>query len=198
MTYNTVRIGSQCWLRENINLGARINASGDQTNNSTVEKYCYIDNPTYCNTYGGLYQWAEAVQYLNGVTNTTHWSPQPTNVQGICPTGWHIPTEAETATLFEAVGGITTAGGALKEMEFVHWNSPNSGATNAYGFTFLPSGDIYNHASQNMRLYGWLWTVDKGSVNSSAKTYGAAYNLTARQALEGLKVTAFPVRCLKD
>ena len=69
-TYHTVQIGSQCWLVENINAGTMINGSQSQKNNGIIEKYCYNNNSANCATYGGLYQWAEAVQYQNGATNT--------------------------------------------------------------------------------------------------------------------------------
>src|ERR1017187_5362842 len=105
-TYNTVAIGGQCWLKENLNVGTRINGSVNQTNNGIIEKYCYNDDTANCKTYGGLYKWAEAVQYKNGATNTTSPNPAFTgNVQGICPSGWHIPTYAEFTTLSNAVGG---------------------------------------------------------------------------------------------
>ncbi len=93
-TYNTLAIGSQCWLDRNMNVGTRISAAGDQTNNATIEKYCFDDLDTNCTTNhpnkpdGGLYQWDEAMQYT-----TTE------GARGICPVGFHIPTEAEWHTL---------------------------------------------------------------------------------------------------
>ena len=82
--YNTVQIGTQCWMAENMNIGTRINGSGDQTNNGTIEKYCYDDNEANCDTNGGLYQWNEMMQYTT-----------MEGAQGICPAGWHIATDAE-------------------------------------------------------------------------------------------------------
>ncbi|MEI7813122.1 MAG: FISUMP domain-containing protein, partial [Ignavibacteria bacterium] len=87
-TYHTVQIGSQCWLKENLDVGTMVNGSRNQINNGTTEKYCYDDKPSNCATYGGLYQWDEAMAY-----STTPGS------KGICPTGWHIPTDAEYQTL---------------------------------------------------------------------------------------------------
>jgi len=69
----------------------RINGLQEQTDNTIIEKYCYNNDSANCNLYGGLYQWAEAVQYQNDATNTT--SPSPAfyrHVLGICPTGWHL------------------------------------------------------------------------------------------------------------
>jgi hypothetical protein len=61
-TYNTVQIGKQCWLKENLDVGTRINGSVNQTDNGTIEKYCYNDDPANCTTYGGLYTWNESMQ----------------------------------------------------------------------------------------------------------------------------------------
>ena len=124
--YNTIQIGTQCWMKENLNVGTRINGNVDQTNNSTIEKYCYGDLPASCTTlgYGGLYQWDEAMQYVT--------TP---GTQGICPTGWHIPTEEEFATLSTFVGGN---GNALKEIGL---NSASGGeGTNTSGFSALYRG----------------------------------------------------------
>jgi len=112
-TYNTVQIGDQCWLKENLDIGTRINGSQNQTDNGTIEKYCYNDSDANCDTYGGLYQWAEAVQYKNGATNTT--SPDSAftgNVQGICPTGWHLPTNDEFTVLLNTLGFSVLLAGA--------------------------------------------------------------------------------------
>jgi hypothetical protein len=63
-TYNTVQIGNQCWLKENLDAGIMIQVNQEQTNNGTIEKYCYDNNPNNCAAYGGLYQWAENVQLI--------------------------------------------------------------------------------------------------------------------------------------
>lgn len=91
-TYDTVSIGGKCWMKENIRVGTRLDStSTPQTNNGTIEKYCYNDDPQECTSAqasgysnGGLYTWDEAMQYV-----TTE------GAQGICPTGWHIPTDTE-------------------------------------------------------------------------------------------------------
>ncbi|MCD4697445.1 MAG: hypothetical protein K8S16_14520, partial [Bacteroidales bacterium] len=130
-SYNTVQIGTQCWMAENLNIGTRIDGVNEMTDNSTIEKYCYDDLETNCDTYGGLYQWDEMMQY----TTTP-------GVQGICPTGWHLPTDNEWCTLENGVDAGTVsctaigwrgidAGGNLKEIGTTHWNSPNTGATNS-------------------------------------------------------------------
>ena len=131
-TYNTVLIGTHCWFAQNLNIGTKVLGNANQTNNSIIEKYCYNDLESNCDVYGGLYQWDEAMQY-----STTE------GVQGICPTGWHLPTDPEWSNLTTFLGGPAVAGGKMKEAGTAHWLSPNTGATNSSGFTALPGGYRY-------------------------------------------------------
>jgi uncharacterized protein (TIGR02145 family) len=128
--YGIVTIGSQTWLAENLNIGTEIPLLGqEQKDNGIIEKWCYD-----CKTYGGLYSWYEMMQYNpadSGVIGIT---------QGICPVGWHIPTQIEVVTLSNYLGGGGIAGGKMKETLTNHWLPPNAGATNESGFTALPGG----------------------------------------------------------
>ncbi len=131
-TYSTVQIGEQCWFKENINVGTMISSSQGgqlQTDNDIIEKYCYQNNPGNCATYGGLYEWKEAMQYVTAE-----------GAQGICPPGWHIPKDSEFGILVNLYGGYPNAAGSLKEAGYEHWNPPNTNATNESGFTGLPGG----------------------------------------------------------
>jgi len=133
--YPTIQIGAQCWLAKNLDVGTRIDGSNDQSDNGTIEKYCYNDDPANCTIYGGLYQWTEAVQYKNGATNTSSPNLAFTgNVQGICPPGWHIPSYSEFPTLGLAVGNDCNKLKAIGQ-------GTNAGAgTNLSGFSGLLSG----------------------------------------------------------
>ena len=199
-TYNTVLIGTQCWLRESMNIGTYLHAGTAQSNNAIVEKFCYNNDTNNCNVYGGLYQWAEAVAYLNNVTNTTHWNPLPTgNVQGICPTGWHIPTYTEAQTMITSLGGSTLAGGKMKEVGLAHWGPlSNIGANNSSGFTALPSGSQLSGNFSNLRQYINIWTTTKGTLESAAYFFGAAFSASATTGGERTKIIGDAVRCLKD
>jgi uncharacterized protein (TIGR02145 family) len=180
-------------------VGTKIPAATNQSNNSIIEKYCYVDDESYCNTYGGLYQWAELVQYLSGASNTIHWNPAPTGfVQGLCPTGWHIPTNSELTTLFTYLGGITVAGGKLKEIGTVHWNSPNTSAGNTYGFTAFGHGNVYQGTFMNLRLYGHFWTASTGTTGADAYIFGNSYNSSSRTWSETAKINGYGVRCIKN
>ncbi|NTV83730.1 MAG: hypothetical protein HGA23_05445, partial [Bacteroidales bacterium] len=128
-SYNTVQIGTQCWLAECLNYGQMIGNSTQMANNGLAEKWCYDNEENNCQEYGALYQWDEAMQY------TTIESSQ-----GICPVSWHIPSEAEWLTLEDFLGGKNVAGNKMKETGTAHWIPPNSGATNSSGFTARAAG----------------------------------------------------------
>jgi uncharacterized protein (TIGR02145 family) len=175
-------------MAENLNIGTMINGSSNQTDNSTIEKYCYDNNTSNCDTYGGLYQWDEMMQY------TTQQS-----TQGICPSGWHIPTDNEWITLTNFLGGVLIAGGKMKETGTTHWSSPNTGATNESGFTALPGG-YRSYASGSfytLGLYGFFWSSSEHSDSyamsrrlrhNSADVYRFYYNTG----------NGYSVRCLKN
>ncbi|HNS46441.1 MAG TPA: FISUMP domain-containing protein, partial [Bacteroidales bacterium] len=105
-TYNTVQIGNQCWLRENLNVGTMILMNGGgqlQTDNGTIEKYCQQNDEANCDVYGGLYEWREAMQYVTDES-----------AQGICPDTWHVASDPEYAVLRDFLGGKYAAGGKMK------------------------------------------------------------------------------------
>jgi uncharacterized protein (TIGR02145 family) len=152
--YATVTIGPQIWMAENLNVGVRIDGVQVQTNNSTIEKYCYNDSVNNCTMYGGLYQWNEMMQYV-----TTE------GVQGICPTGWHIPTDAQWTRLANFLGGEDLAGVKMKSTGTIEagtglWHFPNPGATNESGFSADPAGfRLYsNGAFGNIGIQGYWWS----------------------------------------
>jgi len=198
-TYNSVVIGMQCWMTENLNIGIAILGSQDQTNNAVIEKYCYDNNSANCDVYGGLYQWAEMVQYLNGATNTTSWNPLPTgNVQGICPAGWHLPSDAEWTTLATYLGGESVAGGKMKETGTTHWSSPNAGATNRCGLTALPGGLRDNDGNfYNLSAFAYIWSSSESATSDAWYRYlqcgGASLGRPNYDKMSG-----FSVRCVRD
>ena len=133
--YNIVTIGTQTWMAENLNTGKIIFKNATKpADNDEIEKYCYDDNKVNCAIYGGLYSWPEMMDYNNPDTKPIG------STQGICPTGWHVPTNTEWQILEDFLGGAPRAGGKMKETGFVHWNEPNTLATNVSGFTGLGGG----------------------------------------------------------
>lgn len=184
-TYNTVLIGSQCWLKENLNVGTMIISDGShtgfqQTNNSIIEKYCYNNNEANCDIYGGLYEWTEAMQYAT--------TP---GAQGICPSDWHIPTYAEYDTLRSY---------ASQAAKLVAVGQPATlyTPTNETGFSALFAGfrtrDTGTFGNLGYGAYFW------GSTQFSATLGNCFYLLQdyryTLQVLSGYQDNS--VRCLRD
>ncbi len=194
-TYNTVKIGSQCWMAENMNIGTEVNYSTYQTNNSIIEKYCYSGMTSNCNTYGGLYHWDEMMQYVS-----TEGS------QGICPDAWHIPTDTEWKTLEMYLGMTQTEannsgfrgtdeGGKLKEINYTHWQSPNTEATNSSNFIGLPGGHFYPNTFVSITFQANFWT----SSSLSGKWWFRRLQYDNGQVFRGVfDEEALSVRCIKD
>lgn len=186
--YNTIEIHSQCWLKENLNVGIRIDGTQTQVGgNGIKEKYCYDDQESNCDLYGGLYQWDEVMQ---GVT-----SPGD---KGICPDGWHVPDEADWNELANFLGGDSIAGGKLKKSGTAYWKSPNTGATNSSGFSALPGG--YRGSNQqfsNLTLSGLIWTSSEG--DATIAWYRSFYYSSEQLGrYSGQKIVGYSVRCLKN
>ncbi len=203
--YPTVQVGSQCWFRENINAGTMImsDVGGQlQTDNGITEKYCYNNDVANCDIYGGLYEWNEAMQYTAA-----------DGAQGICPFGWHIPSDEEWKELegtvdsqypvddpiWDAEGSRGyDAGGHLKETGTVHWNAPNTGATNLSGFTAIPGGErrIFFGDFDDLGMWSYFWTSTEYDATYAWRRYMASNEpLTSRYYYH--KNLGYSVRCLK-
>ena len=192
-TYNTVYIGSQCWLKENLNVGTMISGTQNQTNNGIIEKYCYNNDPANCATYGGLYQWNEAMQYV-----TTE------GTQGICPDGWHIPTDGEYTVLTNFLGGESVAGGKMKSTGTIEegtglWYQPNTGATDESGFSGFPGGYRYglNGYFYILGYHGLFWSSSQYNTNYAWRRYLNYYYANVYR-YNYYKEDGFSVRCLRD
>jgi len=124
--YRTVRIGAQVWMAENL----RGTHYGD---GAPVPSFVYNNDTANARVYGRLYRWQAA---MNGAPSS---AANPSGVQGACPRGWHVPSNAEWQQMFAHLGGESVAGGKLKEAGAVHWGGRDS-ATNESGFGALPTG----------------------------------------------------------
>jgi len=187
-TYTTVQIGTQCWMAQNLNIGTMILETNDMADDGTIEKYCYDNTEANCDVYGGLYQWNEMMEYT-----TTE------GIQGICPTGWHLPTDAEWTNLTTILGGESVAGGKMKETGTTHWTAPNTGATNSSGFTGLPAG-FRNSPTSSIGGMGYgalLWSSTE-NLGSYAWFLYLYYNNSNGHRSYSSKFDGFSVRCLKD
>jgi len=139
-TYSTIQIGEQCWMAENLNIGERIDGGVHMTDNGIIEKYCFENDPLNCDSFGGLYNWWEAMNYETFEGST-----------GICPDGWYIPTDQE----WKILEGFTDSLYGIGDPEWdklVTWcgRGYNAGknlksigfqnGTNKYGFNAKPAG----------------------------------------------------------
>ncbi len=193
--YDFVKIGRQVWLKENMNIGQTINGQQTSTYNDAIEKYAYDDLEDNLDTYGGLYTWREMMQLPDSCATSDCSDLIQTNHQGICPVGWHVPTRSEWQALIDYLGG--SAGGKLKETGTAHWNSPNTGGTNATGFTALPGGKKEDAFFLKMGVTAYFGvTNEDGSTNTY--TFQLRYDSDQINAASTLKSTAFSVRCIQN
>jgi uncharacterized protein (TIGR02145 family) len=190
-TYNTVTIGSQCWMQENLKTkkyrsGAAISyvSSASTWNSETTGAYCYY--ATYDTAkYGLLYNWYAV-----------------TSIDSLAPVGWHVATNADYTALITALSGSSTAGGALKETGVLDWTTPNTGATNSSGFTALPGGYRNNTGTgsggfTDIQTDGNFWTTTSASSTTADALY-LYYGSAAATQSSYLKTLGFSVRCVKN
>ena len=186
-TYKTVTIGTQQWMAENLkvtkyNDGTAIPNITDNTQWSQLSTgaWSYYNNDVTNNAkYGKLYNWY-AVSKKN-----------------VCPTSWHVPTDAEWTVLTDYLGGSTVAGGKMKEVGTASWNSPNTDATNTSLFTGLPGGSRNDDGYFSIGNYGNWWSSTEGDTYNAWNRYlslsiGSAYR-SYYDKEDGLSV-----RCLRD
>lgn len=164
-SYSSVRIGKQCWMKENLKYLPEV--VGPTTGSTTIPYfYVYAYNGTSITeaqasqnyqTYGVLYNWPAA---MNGDESSTL---NPSQVQGICPSGWHLPSGLQWAELTEFLGGDNVAAVTLKAT--THWATPNTN-TNQSGFSALPGGiKYYDGAFYLLTVGGDWWTSTEENEN---------------------------------
>ena len=201
-TYGMINIGSQVWMAENLKyLPAVVGpATGSET-----EPYYYVygydgtdvaeakatDN---YQTYGVLYNWTAAMAGAGSTNNN------PSGVQGVCPTGWHLPSYAEWQQLASFLGGGSVAGGKLKEEGFAHWLEPNTGATNETGFTALPGGfrEKNDNTFKEIQQYGIWWSTYYFSGVTLIYHTSLKYNIGTLTLMWSDRDNGESVRCVRN
>lgn len=201
IVYKTVTIGNQTWMAENLKFLPSVVgfSTGSET---TPYYYVYGYNGTNIKdakattnyeTYGVLYNFAALMAGSAGSTTN------PSGVQGVCPSGWHLPSDDEFTELANYVGGYETAALKLKESGTIHWDHPNEGASDEFGFTALPGGMRYVNGNMLfLRTVGYWWTATEGAVES-AIYFGMNNNSSDLIRGDGAAMEiAYSVRCVKD
>ncbi len=192
-SYTTSLIGGQCWMSQNLNIGTKISGSSDQGSSlSSINKYCYNDSESSCTTYGGLYEWN---QVMGG-------SVSP-GAQGICMTGWHVPTHDEWSTMERSVCTSTTCTTDFPLNSGVSgWRGTNEGTTlrNPSGlFKDLLAGIRMNTGGSFVLqgTGGYYWTsTDDGAASAWHRHTNTGF-ATINRALDD-KNYGFSVRCVND
>ena len=186
-TYKTVKIGEQVWMAENLKVTRYRNGDSiptilydDEWGNTRSGAYTiYDDEAAAHNTYGKLYNWY-AVK----------------DSRGLCPAGWHVPTDAEWTQLENYLGGEGIAGGKMKA-DSPLWKLPNIGATNASGFSGLPGGYRSNDGAYLSIGYSGFWWSSTGGSSGAYFRYLNDFNGGSGRAYYG-KPNGLSVRCLRD
>ncbi|HZK24421.1 MAG TPA: FISUMP domain-containing protein, partial [Oscillospiraceae bacterium] len=198
--YKFVTIGNQVWMAENLKyLPVVVKPSTESRTDPHYYVYDYdgtnvnaakkTDNYS---TYGVLYNWPAAM--ARSASSTAN----PSKVQGVCPTGWHLPSDVEWTQLIDYLGGDEAAGGKLKETGTAHWDSPNRGATNETGFTALPGGYRNNTGTFNyIGYYGTWWSATENNATDAWNRY-MSHNNSAVYRNDNDKEVGFSVRCVRD
>lgn len=186
-TYHTIGIGYQVWMTENLRVTRYRNgmvipkvAADTSWAKLSTPAYCWYTNDSvnFSKGYGALYNWTAV------------------SADSLCPDGWHVPTNDEVTQLVNYVGGAGAGGGALKATSV--WNSPNTGATDSYGFAGLPGGMRYDNGAFDLwKVQAYWWTRSDYSTLTSSGYY-LLYNYP--NAFQGNlnKKYGLSVRCVKN
>ncbi|MEI6089318.1 MAG: FISUMP domain-containing protein [bacterium] len=184
-----ITIGTQVWKTKNLDVstyrdGTTIPQVTDANEwaNLTTGAWCYNDNdPANGAIYGKLYNWYAV-----------------NDPRGLAPDGWHVPSDAEWSTLSTYLGGVSVAGGKLKEEGTTHWTSPNPGATNETGFTALPGGYREYYGTFNpIGTTGYWWSSTEGGT-TAARGRNLYFYYSYLYSYDGHKGNGLSVRCIKD
>jgi len=186
--YSTIVIGSQEWFMENLRTtrysdGEVIPQIANQTswNNANSGAWCWLYNDSgYEQPYGKLYNIEAA------------------HSNKLCPVGWKVPSNADWTVLSNYLGGNAVSGGKLREAGFVHWFSPNSGATNESGFSGRGGGERYNEGFKNLRSHGTWWSTTISSPFHYYVSLIYTHTIFSMAADPNDPVQGFSVRCLKE
>ncbi|WP_439184767.1 fibrobacter succinogenes major paralogous domain-containing protein [Carboxylicivirga taeanensis] len=185
-TYETVIIGEQIWMTENLkasklNDGTSIPLVEISEDNITYPAYSfYKDDINYKDIYGPMYNW------------------KTVETGKLCPDGWRVPTKQDWTILIDYVGGDDVASSKLREVGTLHWNNPNDGATDEYGFTALPGGYNSHGGSNYIGEWAKFWSSTQHESYQD-ESYSIVFEETRMFYTESDKELAYlNVRCMKD
>ena len=191
--YNTVKIGTQVWMQENLKTTKYSNGDdipdgstkGDISGDSDPKYwFAHSNDVNNVSIYGRLYTWDAVADNRN-----------------ICPTGWHVPEATEYTTLINFLGGTGVAGGKMKVTGETRWDSPNFGADNTSKFTALPGGFRPQNGWSSLPDFGIFWTKTEAPTNPP---HEQGVRLTLSKSNDNATLADVPqyfgqyVRCIKN
>lgn len=190
--YKTVKIGEQWWMAENLSYRYL-----QPSKNLDSISFCYNDSLKYCEIYGRLYTWSAAMDSAGTWTTDGkgcgfHTTCSPASrVQGICPSGWHLPSEIEMNIMLYAVGGLNLNDTSRLLKSDTGWND-NYNGSDSFGFSALPAGlRVFDDDFGSVGERASFWS-------SSENSTGFASFMSAGNTSTSTKKNAFSVRCVKD
>ena len=203
--YNTVQIGEQCWMRENLYTTRYPNGSTIATSNLQVPNH----NDALIPTFGYLYQWSAV---MNGATSS---EANPSGVQGICPNGWHVPSRAELSQLVNYVYARTSCYPCLNKalVSEEDWTSSPSTSTacnatvnpesnNRTGFSLKPAGHTYGSYNENFGIQAFLYSCTQSRIESGQPyvyDLTVSYNYSNESLMHEVHSSQYlSVRCILD
>jgi uncharacterized protein (TIGR02145 family) len=193
--YATVVVGTDCWMKQNLNFGKMVTSHAtaalhsDMFNNGVAEKYAMNNDSNNLKTYGGLYEWNELMNYSNA------------SIRGLCPTGWHVSTDGEWKYLIQIAGGMmlsNSAGRGGNNLKTVGTGLGAGTGTNTVGFSAKFSGDRDGFGIfYGLNLRSIFWTSTPANQNQAIHYTLWAENDTIQRLILGSN-TGFACRCVKD
>jgi len=191
--YNTVNIGAQVWMKENLKTTHYRNGDSIGTTYPATLNYSGISSPKYQWAYNGK----DSLAAIYGRLYTWYAA---TDNRKVCPVGWHVPTKNEFVALDNYLGGASVAKGKLKETGNEHWNSPNSDATDAVGFTGLPGGSHWPTGEfVDMGIAGHYWASNLEAPGWAYRMLLTNNIMDAQYHINSAEPTiGWAVRCLED
>ncbi|MBU6177896.1 MAG: hypothetical protein KGO80_09065, partial [Bacteroidetes bacterium] len=198
--YNTVSIGTQCWMMENLRLSSYndgtlipIVTNGSPWGMLTTGGRSWYNNDSTANEipYGNLYNWY-AMKGIASVGSTTY--------KNICPIGWHVPTSSDWDKLAIKLGGSSKASGKMKSTDSTYWDAPNTDATNESDFSTLPGGGRNDEGRfYGIRVGASFWSATEGILIGFAECRDLSTRDGNLYSDGGVpKSYGKSVRCLRD
>lgn len=175
-------------MAENLNVGEMVDGENDQSNDSKIERYCYDNDTTQCDRYGGLYQWAEAMQLPSECNTKSCADLIKPNHQGICPDGWRLLTYDDFYIVVHADDNDAGAKG-VRAIAF--------SGLNYTGYSLVGAGYLWNHEFENLNSSTYWFYPEEGTLDQPSALAGLqSKSSTANSNYSTYKTHGFSIRCV--